>query len=262
MTSNDRAAVPAQRQLDALGDADGALADELYRRLRATILDCGLPPDTVISQVRLARQFGISRTPLREVLRLLERDRLVVSERNRRVRIMGFSVADLDEVYAARIAVEPLAARLSVASVSPAAREELAERHAEMARDVGRGDFGAWQAAHRAFHDLLTAGAPPRIKDMVAQLADHADRYRRIYTTTGAVPWGVDSHDDVLDLALAADRDGLSQALARHIARAGLMAVAAADPGYEAVLIRESLRLVVPAEPATPARRRPARPTA
>lgn len=228
----------------------GAVAEDLYHTLRRSILECEIAPGSVLSQVQLARQFGISRTPLREVLRLLERERLVESERNRRVRITGFSVTDLEEVYAARVALEPLAARIGLATMTAERRELLGQRLLDMEECAGRDDFGNWQIAHRRFHDLLTSPSTQRLNDTLGQLTDHADRYRRIYSTVGRMAWatGLRLHKELLDYVDKREPDAFSYALAKHIAQAGLMTIAAADPTYDAALLREALRLAVRGE--------------
>lgn len=234
-------------QLEDPEGGSGAIVESLYRRLREAIVQCELPPDAIISQVRLAERFGVSRTPLREVLRLLEREGFVESEHNRRVRITGFSVPDLEEVFATRIAIEPLAARVGIASMTETDYSELSERLEEMRRSAARDDHPAWSRSHRDFHERLTASAGKRMSDILVQLADHSDRYRRIYAATGPLAWatGLRQHEQILDTVAERDPDRLSGALARHIAQSGLTLIAAADPGYDAVLIREALRVVV-----------------
>lgn len=225
----------------------GAIVEFLYRQLRNAILECELAPDTVVSQVQLAKQFGVSRTPLREVLRLLEQERLVRAEHNRRVRITGLSVPDLEEVYAARIALEPLAARVGVANWTAHKGEQLQQYFDEMREYANQEDYSGWQVAHRSFHSLLTSASNQRMSQVLSELSDHADRYRRIYATTGPLAWatGLRQHQEILDCVADRDADRLATALARHIGRAALTTIAAADPTHDAVLVREALNMVV-----------------
>ncbi len=89
-------------------------ADVVHEALREAILSGGLPQGAVLSQVQLAQQFGVSRTPLREALRMLQVEGFVDSVPNRRVRVAEVSVGDLEQLYAQRIVLEALAVRLSV----------------------------------------------------------------------------------------------------------------------------------------------------
>src|SRR5271168_3489554 len=77
--------------------------------LRDHILRGELAPGTIISEAELARQFELSRGPVREALRMLEREGLVDGEKNRRPRVSPFSFDDLEGLYALRITNEAFA---------------------------------------------------------------------------------------------------------------------------------------------------------
>src|SRR5262249_61656538 len=83
-------------------------------RLRSAILGGDPAPTAPLSQVRLAARLGVSRPPLREALRMLQREGLIDSEPNRRVRVAKLSLADLEQLYAGRVLIEALAVRLTV----------------------------------------------------------------------------------------------------------------------------------------------------
>src|SRR5947209_16972901 len=93
---------------------NGQSTEDVYARVRAAILDGELAAGAVMSQVALAEELGISRTPLREALRMLQSERLVEAEPNRRVRVAAMSPADLEELCIVRVTLEAEALRLSV----------------------------------------------------------------------------------------------------------------------------------------------------
>src|ERR1700743_3250938 len=88
------------------------LADEVYRRLPGDIMSLRLPPDTRVSVDSLARELGVSQTPIREALSMLEANGLV-SKRH----FAGYATsprmdrAQLDELFEFRLLIEPHAAR-------------------------------------------------------------------------------------------------------------------------------------------------------
>ena len=86
----------------------------VYSSLRESILNGTLPPGESLSQVQLANQLGVSRGPLREAVRMLQREGLVEAEVNRRGRVSSFSIDDLEQLYAMRIVHESLAIRINV----------------------------------------------------------------------------------------------------------------------------------------------------
>jgi DNA-binding GntR family transcriptional regulator len=93
----------------------------VYSSLRESILNGALPPGESLSQVQLASQLGVSRGPLREAVRMLQREGLVEAEVNRRGRVSSFSIDDLEQLYAMRIVHESLAIRINV----PALRSDI-----------------------------------------------------------------------------------------------------------------------------------------
>ena len=93
---------------------NGQNTEDVYERVRNAILDGQLAPGAVMSQVALAEELGISRTPLREALRMLQSEGLVEGEPNRRVRVAPMTASDLEELYVMRVTLEAEALRLSV----------------------------------------------------------------------------------------------------------------------------------------------------
>ncbi len=233
------------RERQDRGASGGAIVSFVHDRLREAILRCELGPGLPISQVKLAREFGISRTPLREVLRLLEREGLVESQHNHRFRVSGFSLDDLVEVYASRIMLETLATRQSMRSMSPVAVERLSEAYAGMAREAGAGDYDRWQVEHRRFHGVLNAGGGRRLVETVERLTDYADRYRRIYWTSAPLAWrsGLRQHERILQAATRFDADATANRVAVHLAAAATTLVRAVDPSHDVGLLEQALLL-------------------
>src|SRR5262249_44878641 len=150
----------------------------VHDRLRNAILRGELDPKVPISQVQLAARLGVSRTPLREALRMLQREGLIDSAPNRQVRVTELSVADLEQLYAARVLIESLALRITVPLYTPNDLADLRASLASMTQLKGH-DLDLWETAHRRFHQLLRAHAGDRIGRLAADLSDHAGRYRR-----------------------------------------------------------------------------------
>src|ERR1700755_80985 len=112
---------------------NGQNTDDVYARVREAILDGELGPGAVMSQVALAEELGISRTPLREALRMLQGEGLVDAEPNRRVRVAPMTASDLEELYVMRVTLEAEALRLSVPLMTPEDLAGLEGHMAEMA---------------------------------------------------------------------------------------------------------------------------------
>jgi DNA-binding GntR family transcriptional regulator len=215
----------------------------IHDELREAILRGDLHAGAVVSQLRLAETFGVSRGPVREALRLLQREGLIEAELNRRARIADFSVDDLEELYAMRIVNEALAVRATVPRLTP---QQLHELHAALeAMDAVAGvDVHAWEKPHRRFHRGLVAHGGPRLVRLVEQLSDHAERYRRVYIAGDPRAWsvGTGEHRRIYEAAERRDAEGASEAIVQHLARTALTVLANLAPEHDPSLIRGAMR--------------------
>jgi GntR family transcriptional regulator, rspAB operon transcriptional repressor len=215
--------------------------EDVYERIRNAILDGELAAGAVMSQVALAEELGISRTPLREALRMLQGEGLVEGEPNRRVRVAAMTASDLEELYVMRVTLEAEALRLSVPLLTPEHLARLEGYMAEMAHYAQAKDYRRWVVPHREFHRALTAPAGPRVNDLLGQLFDHAERYRRLHIGHGPSAWATAGHREILDACKAGDRERSGALLAGHLARTGLEVTELLEPGYDPALLRTAI---------------------
>jgi DNA-binding GntR family transcriptional regulator len=228
---------------------DGRSVADAYKRVRAAILSGRLPPGSRTTQVAIARELDLGRTPLREAVRMLERDGLIELEPNQRVRIPALSVADVEELYAMRIALETLAICKTVPALSA---EDIAElgRLCEVASDEAAAHASPddrrverAQAAHDAFHARLIAGAGVRLSAAIAQLTDHAERYRLVNLLPSSYADRDDTRRAMLAAAATGDGNQVARVFGAHCVRRAheLIAELNADGGpalYEIALER------------------------
>jgi phosphonate utilization transcriptional regulator len=108
-----------------------------------------------INESELATRFGTSRGPVREALRALEESRLVRSEKNRGVFVREISVAEADEIYDVREALDQLIGRRVAERATPEQLRELEAVLAEMDDATRLHDIRSYHALNLKFHDLL-----------------------------------------------------------------------------------------------------------
>src|SRR5258708_20396156 len=149
--------IPGIRRVD-LPEARQAIP-HVHACLRECILDGTLTPGTKLSQVSLAKQLGISRTPLREVLRMLQEEGLVEIEPNQRTRVAGLDPQELDDVYASRILLETLALSMTIGHFGAKERAEAKRMLTAMPPPAKPRDFDEWFGAHPHYHRVCTAAA-------------------------------------------------------------------------------------------------------
>jgi DNA-binding GntR family transcriptional regulator len=218
-----------------------------HERIRQAILNGELAAGTVLKQGELAERYDVGRTPLREALRLLEREGLVEAEPQRRARVAGFSVDDLEELYAMRIELETLAVRYTVPRLSEEDLRKLADHLARMEEAARAEDYEGWQGPHRAFHSGLVARAGERLLGTVSLLSDHAERYRHVYTVETPRGWatGIPEHRAILEAAEAGDPAAAAERLARHYGTVSLGLLTVMAPEHEPALLRTALRSAI-----------------
>jgi DNA-binding GntR family transcriptional regulator len=216
-------------------------SDQVYEKVREAILDGELAPGTVMSQVALADELGISRTPLREALRMLQSEGLIDAEPNRRVRVAPLSATDLEDLCIIRVTLESEALLLSVPRMTPEDLAGLEGHMAEMAHYAAAEDYRRWVVPHRAFHRSLTAAAGERLNQLLGQLFDHAERYRRLHIGHGPSAWATAGHRDILDACKRGDKELGARLLASHLARTAFEVSELIDPEYEPLKLKETL---------------------
>jgi DNA-binding GntR family transcriptional regulator len=226
--------------------------EQVYRRVREAILEGELAPGAVMSQVALADDLGVSRTPLREALRMLQSEGLVDAQANRRVTVKPISATDLEELVVMRVALETEAMRLSVNRLQPEDIAALEGRLAEMTHFAEAKDYERWTQPHNAFHRGLTAPAGERVNALLAQLSDHFERYRRVHISRSPKAWLTAGHREILDACKASDRELTARLLAEHLSATAFDVMELLEPGYDGARLRQTLEDVS----ARPKRRR------
>ena len=237
--------VPDIRKVD-LPEARQAIP-HVHAYLRECILDGTLKPGTKLSQVSLAAQLGISRTPLREVLRMLQEEGLVEIEPNQRTRVAGLDPQELDDVYASRILLETLALSMTIGHFGA---KRAGRGQADADRDApGRQDRRLRRVvrAHTDYHRVCTAAAGEAMQRQLRAFADRTTRYIRIYQLSEPNSWqtaGDAEHAAILEALIAGDERGALTEMAHHLERTALRVLADCAPGYEPAAVPHAVALI------------------
>ncbi|QCR38628.1 GntR family transcriptional regulator [Nissabacter sp. SGAir0207] len=215
-------------------------------RLRKAILTNQLKALDSFSQVQLARELGISRTPLREAVRLLEYEGLTTVQFNRRVTVAGLTAEDLDSLYAQRIMLEALALHTRITAMDEEFLSNSCATLLEMRTAEDAHDVETWSRLHRIFHLGLVLGTSRRIDLQITHLFDHAERYRRFYLGDSNEHWnkGAEDHLALQQACEAGDRAAAVRRLMEHYASTALGVLHEIDPHYVPALINGSCMMV------------------
>ncbi len=156
------------------------LGQQVTSGIRDLILSGELPPGIRIGQDALAQRFGTSRIPVRDALRQLESEGLVLLTPNSSARVARLELDEFAEIYKIRELVEPLALSESIPHMSDEDVSGLDEQVAEM--EATR-DSDVFLKLDRAFHLSSYAAAPmPQLKALVERFWNTTQHYRRAYT--------------------------------------------------------------------------------
>jgi DNA-binding GntR family transcriptional regulator len=238
------AATPGAPDQVRRGGRDYALV--IGEHLRAEILAGHLSPGSEISQAQVAVRFGVSRGPVREAFRLLERDGLIDARVNHRARITGLSVDELEHLYTLRVLNESVALAVSVRSFTSCELDELTELGEVLRRtDTDTFDFDTWDEVHQRFHMLLLAHSGSKMLESATEWAAHTQRYRRAYAEEGrGFTQGAAEHPVLAQLCRDGDAHGAARLMGLHLSRAALSLITQMTPTYEPVVLRAAINLV------------------
>lgn len=147
--------------------------------LEADIIFGRMGPELRVIEEDVAERFGVSRSPVREFLRLLERDGLVVRAERRGARVSALSRRDLDEVYSCRVALEGIAAAEAAARRKPEDVVRLQNILTDLRRALQKSDITSYFEANVAFTDTVHDAADNMtLKRLLGAIGKQALRYR------------------------------------------------------------------------------------
>jgi len=201
------------------------LYEEVAEQLRQRIFRRALEPGSWIDELKIAEEFGISRTPLREALKVLAAEGLVTMKVRRGAYVTEVSDKDLHDVYHLLALLESDAARVVAESATDAQLRELEALHAELAASVA--DRDRFFGVNERFHMRLLELADNRWRDqMVADLRKvmKLNRHNSLLRQ-GRIEESLREHADILAALSARDAEGAARAMQDHFSR-GLRAAA------------------------------------
>ncbi|MHB1373851.1 MAG: GntR family transcriptional regulator [Thauera sp.] len=209
-----------------------ALYQEVAERLRQRIFSHELPPGTWVDEQALAEHYGISRTPLREALKVLASEGLVTLKPRRGCYVTEISERDLDEVFSVMSLLEGECARASARKASESDLTRLRAIHAELEKAAAATDIDGFFEANQAFHVALQQIADNRwLLQVIADLRKviKLSRHHSLFSE-GRLEQSLVEHREILQALLARDGERAEERMRTHIlsGRAALARIAGA----------------------------------
>ena len=158
------------------------LRDIVFKTLREAIITGALQPGERLMEIKLSNELGVSRTPVREAIRKLELEGLVIMTARKGAEVAPINEKDLREVLEIRKSLESLAGQLACRNIGKDEIRKLKDINAQISKAIKAGDVEAIAASDVEFHETIYATTGnARLITMLHQLKEHIYRYRYEY---------------------------------------------------------------------------------
>lgn len=208
-----------EEQLQIEMDEFLPLRDVVFNTLRKSILTGQLKPGERLMEVHLANRLGVSRTPIREAIRKLELEGLVIMIPRRGAEVARITEKSLSDVLEVRRALDVLSVELACDRISQEDIERLFEACREFEKATRGEDAAVTAQADVALHDIIVeATGNLRLKQLVNNLSEQMYRYRFMYISeeTGHDKL-IEEHREIYESIVARDKERASSAARIHI---------------------------------------------
>lgn len=169
-------------QLELNMDAYLPLRDVVFNTLREAILRGELVPGERLMELQLAAKLGVSRTPIREAIRMLEQEGLAITIPRKGAIVAGMTEKDMQDVLEIREALEELSVQVACDKITAEEIEKLQINMKNFENSLGSGDLKKMAQADVEFHDVIyEATHNPKLVSMLNNLREQMYRYRVEY---------------------------------------------------------------------------------
>lgn len=193
-------------------------ADRAYRQIKEKIITVQMPPGSVIQEARLIEELGLGRTPIREALKQLQSENLVVVAPRRGMFVSDVAITDLQQIYEVRVELESLCARLAAQRITPEQLSKLKGLMVEC-RGSGQDDKESILSLDRRFHQLMAEAAGNKfLRSEVEKFYNLSLRvWYLAINSIQSQDVDVDAHFEIVHAIETQDCDGSERRMREHI---------------------------------------------
>jgi DNA-binding GntR family transcriptional regulator len=192
---------------------------QVYTHLRDQILNHMIEPSSRLVEAQIAKEIGISRTPVREALHLLEKDGFIESVPRVGYYVKKLALDELDEIFEIRLVNERLVCRWAIERMDDACRRALERNIAKTRTALQKGSPQLFLKYDEEFHEILvTAAGSKHLTEICQQLRRLMLRYRsESIKTERSVRNALSGHTRILECLNSKDLAGLEAELVAHL---------------------------------------------
>ena len=198
-----------------------SLADQIFERLESDILTGVYPRGSVLTELSLSDDLGVSRTPIREAIRRLEQEHLVEST-SKGMLVLSITQNDAMIIYDIRIHAEGLAARACAEHITDEQIKEMKELLELQEFYIHKGDSEKAKNIDSQFHQMIyhCTGSPIYV-DTLTPLHNKTQKFRKAtVTNSGSAEISFAEHKSIYDAIAARDADAAEEAMRTHVKNA------------------------------------------
>lgn len=195
------------------------LHEELVERLRNLIVEDILKPGEKVPEKDLCESFSVSRTPLREALKVLASEGLVTLQANRGARVTQVTREEIENTFAIVARLEQLAGELACQKLDVEGIAQIEERHSAMIAAFKAGDRQAYFQANQDIHNALIEGAGNDILETHHRMLEARVRRARFMVNLSDERWAqaIDEHEEMMGKLRKRDAEGLGRLMKTHM---------------------------------------------
>lgn len=195
------------------------LRDVVFQTLRQAILRGELEPGERLMEIHLANRLGVSRTPIREAIRKLELEGLVLMIPRKGAEVAEITEKSLRDVLEVRRALEELAVELACEKITPEQIQELRDAAASFRDSLQEGDITRIAEADVKFHDVIyLATDNQKLIQLLNNLREQMYRYRVEYLKRSDFHQQLmDEHEEIIETIERGQKDQAVQVVCQHV---------------------------------------------
>ena len=195
------------------------LRDVVFNTLREAILKGDLKPGERLMELQLAAKLGVSRTPIREAIRMLEQEGLAVTIPRKGAEVARMTEKDMEDVLEIREALDELAAKIACTRMTEDQLKQLETIKETFVESTRSHDVKRIAEADVSFHDVIyEATGNPKLVSMLNNLREQIYRYRVEYLKEEKnYPTLIGEHEAIVEALYARNQDEVVRAMHTHI---------------------------------------------
>ena len=203
-------------------DGKVSLEEKVYASLEEQIIFQKLRPGESVTEMKLSRELGVSRTPVREALQRLDREGLIKLIPNKGAVVLGISEQDLIDIYKIRMRLEGLAARIAAEKRDEELCRELHDNVELTEFYMTKGNIEKVKNLDSEFHDIIYRCCESRmLGKTLSELHRYIASYRKLsLAVSGRIDRSLSEHREIYEAIVGGNADAADALMSKHVERA------------------------------------------